>query len=547
MKIHRQAGKFLGVALFLFGWLGSASGAMPMQPTLSDPDKNPPGPDRFKTILVQYTQYNWWLTRWSDNQVVCEIKIDHEGTPSAGDIYTYCETADYNTWIEQQACPPETMHKNPSACEGYYIYYVDSEPAEREISVLLPPPVVWVSLDGCTGISFLSTNLCEKAPVLVLSGEEPLPNESILNVEGKADGQPFSCQTTCRMDLQPTDEEGITIEFWAYSSYGDSSRPFSAQLRVAQAEEGNPDQKAWYVDVLSTQWTGQPAASCSETWGAFPPVGGPPAWLTTPAQSSDLVSSIPYSYLAGNLILQGMVHAPDCPGGGLLAEGGANSCGLEAARSTVERWQNDFDELILKVAQDNDVPARLLKNLFARESQFWPGILKNTEEVGLGQLTEGGADTTLLWNPSFYGQFCPLVLSQDSCNKGYLHLKEQDQKTLRAALVHSVNASCGECPLGLDLSQVDFSINVFAHTLLASCEQTDRIVRNVAHKAPGQVASYEDLWKFTLVNYNAGPGCLSLAVDGAWSQEGKLTWEAVSDHLTTACQGTIDYVDDISR
>jgi hypothetical protein len=48
--------------------------------------------------------------------------------------------------------------------------------------------------------------------------------------------------------------------------------------------------------------------------------------------------------------------------------------------------------------------------------------------------------------------------------------------------------------------------------MLANCDQAGRIVRNVSGGAPGGAASYEDLWKFTLVNYNAGPGCLGEAV-----------------------------------
>jgi hypothetical protein len=61
------------------------------------------------------------------------------------------------------------------------------------------------------------------------------------------------------------------------------------------------------------------------------------------------------------------------------------------------------------------------------------------------------------------------------------------------------------------------------------------------------VASYEDLWKYTLVNYNAGPGCLGDAVEGADGQGLELTWENVSSFLPGVCAGAIDYVDDISR
>jgi hypothetical protein len=314
-----------------------------------------------------------------------------------------------------------------------------------------------------------------------------------------------------------------------------------------QTDEGDPDQLYWYIDVLSSQWRGEPVATCSDSWESFPPVGGPPEWLTTPRSSEDLSSDIPYTYLAANLILQGAVDAGMCADGGIAPSGAANACGLEQARPAVTQWQNQFDELILTVAQDTGVPARLLKNLFARESQFWPGVFRDTGDAGLGQLTENGADTTLLWNRSFYAQFCPLVMSGETCGPGYIHLEDEEQETLRRALIASVNASCEECPLGLDLTQADFSVGVFAHTLLANCEQAGRILRNVKGVAPGKAAAYEDMWKFTLVNYNAGPGCLGEAVQAASDQGKELTWENVSALLAPACMSAVDYVGDISR
>ncbi len=133
--------------------------------------------------------------------------------------------------------------------------------------------------------------------------------------------------------------------------------------------------------------------------GNFATGRGPPDWLSTPPQSESLGTDIPYNYLAAQLIRAGAVDVSSCADGGLMPEGGASTCGMEAARSAVTAWQNQFDSIILNVAKDTGVPAHLLKNLFAIESQFWPGrSLRN--DIGLGQLTERGADTTLLWNSS---------------------------------------------------------------------------------------------------------------------------------------------------
>ena len=128
-----------------------------------------------------------------------------------------------------------------------------------------------------------------------------------------------------------------------------------------------------------------------------------------------------------------------------------------------------------------------------------------------------------------------------------MHLEDDARTLLRHALVNSVNATCEECPLGLDLAQADYSVGVFAHSMIANCEQAGQVVKNYSLRSPGQVASFEDLWKFTLVNYNAGGGCLADAVSKAFGNNPVLTWENVSPFLTGACSGAVDYVNDISK
>ena len=508
-------------------------------------DTPPPlGPDRVAVVVVDYTSYEWWLANWQDDQVLCQIFTDHEGLPTGSDIYKACGEDLYDNWSVTQPCDGLEEGEASSSCPGYYLHFVNSIPAKRKIGVTLPPPVVWVSLERCTSVS--STNYCENQPTLVLTAEEPLPNEKITGIEGTLDGESFTCEANCKLSLNTTGEGSVEVDFWAYSSYGDSSQPFQAQVRVVENGD-NADGQSWYVDVLSTQWAGTPLSSCAQTWEAFPPVGGPPAWLSTPEEPEELASNIPYDYLAGYLITQGAVDVSSCPDGGLLPSRAASTCGLEAARPAVNEWQNRFDVLIFNAAKDTGTPAELLKNLFSRESQFWPGIVTSISEVGLGQLTDNGADTALLWNPVFYEQFCPLVLLDSVCRKGYSQLQPSEQATLRGALVRSADAFCADCPLGIDLRQADFSVSVFAETLQANCEQVGQIIHNYLWSAPGQVSSYEDLWKFTLVNYNAGPGCLSMAIENTDDAGEPLDWEHLSQHLTPVCQGAVDYVEDISQ
>jgi hypothetical protein len=508
--------------------------------------KQPPGPDRFAVILQKYTSYKWWLSSWQDNNVVCTVVVDHDGLPTGGDIFESCGQDVYDEWIVTKPC------LNTDECSGYYLQLVKSEPGQRKVGVKQPSPVVWVTLDGC--VPYKSTFRCDTLPTLVLTGEEPLSGEHITSLAGTVDGKAFTCDAICQVELVPTDETGTSLEFWANSSYGDSSEIFTARVRVAKSDD--PSDQAWYANVLSSQWQGNTLAGCSEIWDIFPPVGGLPDWLSTPQRPEDLATNISYEYLAANLIKHGIVDTSSCDNGGLFANGLANACGLEMVRPAVNDWQNRFDNLIFSASQQTGVPARLLKSIFARESQFWPGAMSGPSEAGLGQMTKGGADAVLMWNPSFYEQFCPTILDQSICKtKIYpepeedwqeIGLKDSARSILRNALVRSVDAVCPDCSNGIDLQKADFSVSVFAQTLIASCKQTGMVIDINYSSGSGQTASYEDLWRFTLVNYNAGPGCLGLAVDKTGNMGEPLDWTNLSSHLTPACQGAQDYVNDIS-
>ncbi|PWH14311.1 MAG: hypothetical protein DDG60_08500 [Anaerolineae bacterium] len=513
------------------------------------PNSTPTGPDRFTWLTIDITLYEWWLIAWKDNNIYCALWVDHEGLPTDNELSWACDAQIYNEW---KAYSVPCKAENTRDCPGYYLQNVSSKSSKKEITVKLPPPQVWVSVENCNPDP---DGWCSTQPKLILTGEEPLPNETITHIQGYAGNDAFSCQgARCEFSLEKTTSDGVQLQFWANSSYGDSSPLFTALVRVlTQGGESNEQRlvKRWYVDVLSTQWTGARIASCAITWDAFPPTEGLPEWLTTPEFPEQLTSSIPYAYLAGNLITQGVVDVHACPDGGLTPQGTASPCGLKAAQPAVEQWQNQFDHLIHDIALKTDVPAQLLKNLFSRESQFWPGVFRNGDDVGLGQLTENGADTTLLWNRAFFEEFCPLVLDKKTCeNNSYSNLSEANQKLLRGALVASVNATCATCPLGIDISRANFSVSVFGRTLLANCEQTGKIIQNVTGKTPGRTLDYETLWKLTLVNYNAGPGCLSEAVQQAHevaTEQVPFGWDLIAQALDPACRGAIGYVEDISK
>lgn len=534
--------------LWLTSLLVAGAAYLSVTSTGSAASAPPPGPDRFKSVVVKYTSYTWFMVAYRKNDIVCKIVVDYEGKPDLKDVYIDCGDALTNEWVAQ---PPCMNYDRPNNCKGYYIYLVSAESKQKDVAVELPPPVVWLDVSGCSPVTSLSTSICEYIPKLKLTAQEPLPGYEVSSIEGRLNGQGFSCPgDTCELDLQPTPPKGVLLEFWANSTYGDSSKKFTAQTRVTEASLGNPDAPAWFVDVRSSQWTGVPSASCADTWQVFPPIGGTPQWLSTPSDASGLASSVPYNYLAANLIRRGLADVSACDDRGLLPDRrSASACGLDAAQGAVTAWQNRFDDLILQVARQTGVPAQMLKNLFARESQFWPGMVLPDGDTGLGQLTQNGADTALLWNPSFYQSFCPLVLSQQTCEEDYMSLEPEVQELLQQALVNSVDATCADCPLGIDLDRANYSVTVFAHTLMANCQQASQVIWNYSgRKMPDQLdITFEDMWKFTLVNYNAGGGCLADALQQTVDKKVALTWENVSQYLAPACRSAIRYVNDISQ
>ncbi len=500
-----------------------------------------PPNSRKLVVPVDFTWYDWWMARWENNEVLCRILVEHEGQPTVAEIRQACGTPLANEWSATKPCDLG----NIATCRGMYLHFLGSFPGKRDVDIFLPLPKVWISLSDCNPTPTI--NRCTNIPSLLLTGEEDLPNEQIIRIQGTYAGQSFSCPgNTCVIPLRATGSQGTTLEFWADSSFGDSSEHFQAQVRVTpvgdfMAPDGTVSSSGqqWYVDVISSQWRDGNLASCSEIWQVFPDVGGPPAWLNTPVTLADMLSTRSYYYLAGRLITTGEVDASTCPDGGLISgqDQVANQCGLESALPKVIAWQNQFDTEILKVSKDTGIPAQLMKNIFGRESQFWPGLYSDINEAGLGQMTEKGADTVLLWNPTFYQKFCPLILSNETCQNGFVFLKPEEQNLLRGGLVSQVNAACPSCPLGIDLTQAEFSVNVFAESLLANCSQTGRVVSNVTGKVPGQVSSYVDLWKFTLVNYNAGVGCLWAALDASQKAGEQITWENVSARLELSLPG----------
>jgi hypothetical protein len=506
------------------------------------------GGDRTKTTTVEVTEYSWWLVGWADNEIVCDVIIDHEGLPWGDEIFLECGEDVFDDWKDSDPCT-EAESGDTSTCQGLYLHYVGSEQVEREVVEDLPPISLWIEIQGCRydALSYI----CDRAAYLEITAEDPLVGEYITVTRAEFDGESYACSGgRCSIPLPYTELDGAKIEFWAESSLGDESEHYSALIRkvFVDADLGIAGEY-WQVDVLSDQWRGEPLLACALTWEVFPPVGHIPNWLKTPEDPTGLETDFPLDLLAARLIQWGFVEAEECPFRGYLASGFASTCGIEQTREYVDEWQDRFDGRIHRTAKQVDIPARMLKNLFAQESQFWPGGYYDIKEYGLGQLNQLGGEALLLWNSTFYEDFCPLVLSEESCSYRYDELNEINQELLRGALTIAANVNCPACPGGVDLDKAELSVNLFGSILRAGCDQVGQTVRYISKDRPGAVSSYEDLWRFVLVNYNAGPGCLATVLDATSDDDEPFDWEHVSEKLLDleACDGSVEYVNRVAR
>lgn len=466
---------------------------------------------------------HWLLSSWSDDLAVCDLYVAHEKRPSAQEILDQCGKEVYLSWATTPPCLEAADGGDASLCRGLFIEYRGKDRHVVKELVKLPHARVRVEAVNCDPWGW-----CDDRVVMNFVGEEPLEGHRITSVHVRIGSSEKTCaQASCELRMPVTDENGVWVEYWATSDFGDESEHATFLLRNAPVEDQD---NLYRLDVLGAGWD-EAAPAGAVLWQVLPALEHPEAAaLEQPLSVGYLATTHRYLYLAGHLIQAGVVDGSGCSGFGLLGNQTANPCGEKLAADKVLEWQNQYDLQIYTAAIQHNVPARLLKGIIAQETQFWPYPVA-PYELGLGRITENGADMLLTWNIPNYLEACRSLYSVDRCSGGYPSLNPVEQAMLRGAVLSAVGT--------------DQEMDLLAATLFASARQVKQLIENISDRPVSAVTTYEELWKLTVANYHSGSGCVGTAMQTAWDNERPMTWGDISPHLLGDCQGAIGYVESV--
>jgi hypothetical protein len=167
-------------------------------------------------------------------------------------------------------------------------------------------------------------------------------------------------------------------------------------------------------------------------------------------------------------------------------------------------WQNRFDEAILRAGLSEKVPPSVIKEMFAQESQFWPLLPQQIDldlgEVGLGQLTDAGADLVLRYDADIYSAACGQALAPDTCSMGYALMSPAQRLMVRNVFRRSLMVYG---TLEDAANQTNSQMDVWARVLRAYYCSSGEIVSGWGTRPAAE------RWDMTLAAYHAGLNCLT--------------------------------------
>jgi len=468
---------------------------------------------------VEY--FHWVLAWWKNNDIACNIFLTVTGEPSLTDIENTCGSDVLRAWTNTPIC----NYKIKTKCAGLYLAFYGLA-SQEDVAALQEQPKfsTRVSLYNCD-----AWGTCEEKPQMLFSVEGNFIPSAQAPLVIQIGNQASNCEASnCLVEMPNTGENGLGVAYWVKTMEGEVLFEKRFRMRSIPLEDRNHD---YLFQLLGEEWEGQ-VDCCANSWDHFPDLEtDQSAWMMRGDDPALLYTAENYVLLAGKLIWHGYVDASVCENSGLLPNGAADACGLEQARDMVVEWQNRLDPVIIKAANETFIPPRLIKGLIAQESQFWP-LWPEKREFGYGMLTENGIDLLLNWNTEYYLKICNKYYTPDVCGAGYSALDTNQRRFLRGACLLAVGT--------------DEEITLLANILKAACNQTAKIVKNITGEEARSVFSYENLWRVSLGVYHSGVGCMSDAIDYAWSDYGEaMSWEQFKKHIQKECEAARDYFDKV--
>ena len=181
----------------------------------------------------------------TDHQWPCTISRNVCGNPSASSWKTFCDKSFPGvTWVTSNVLPP---------VQEIEIFHME-EQCHNE-TVAAPPATVNGSVSCTNG----TNGWCRSDATLNITGSDPNPANTIIAIEGTRNGTDFACASdTCQIDA--TSNGSFAFEYWAVSSYGDTSYKGNTTITVDKEApvvglnlSGSMGYNSWYVSGVS--WT----------------------------------------------------------------------------------------------------------------------------------------------------------------------------------------------------------------------------------------------------------------------------------------------------